>query len=1098
MALGVLGPLEVTVGGRRVRLPAPRLRALLALLIAHAGQVVSVAALVDGLWWGAEAPPDAERTMRAYVSRLRAALRAGAGGLAGAVVVTRAPGYVLVVEPQAVDAGRFESLAADARQALRGGAAREAADRLAVALRLWRGEAYGEFDAPGLRAEAVRLERVRLVAVQDRVDADLAVGLGGELVAELEALTGRYPGHERLWGQLMVALYRAGRQAEALAAFRRARRVLVEDAGVEPTAALLDVHRRVLAQDPALLPEPARPAAPAAPAAPVAAAPVASPPASPAAVPVPADHVVPHELPAGARFFIGREEQLARLTEPVDGARTSAICAVDGMAGVGKTALVVLAAHRLAAAGGFPDGTLFVDLCGFGNSGPTDPMDALEVMLRGLGVVGEQIPPGREARVGLYRSVTARRRVLIVLDDARDEAQVRPLLPGTPTCRVLVTSRRRLAGLDDADLLTLDSLRPQEAARLFRAVAGAGRDLGDPTVVEQIVQACGLLPLAVRVAAARLRASPAWTGPALLTRLRHAQNRLAELDDGDRSVAAALAVSVRQLAADQRRAFAVLGLHPGIDYEPDALAALLGTTAEVAGPLLAGLERVNLVEGSSPGRYRFHDLVRTYTATMPVDREPALDRLYDHYAATTTAAVRRAYPYADLPARGDRPAAPGDRAAVEPGGPVPPHTVAAALAWLDTELPNLLAAARHAADRRRPDHTVAQAAALHAHLRTRGHYPDAGLLHRLALARTDTTTADRARVIALNGLGDIERMHDRHGEAADYHTRALDEARVLGDRVGEVRALIGLGWVHCLRGRHQQATDCYTAATRAARAAADPAGEQNARHGLGWVHYAQGRLDEAGACWAEAWEQAQALGDRQFAVTVLTDLGWVQYAHGRVDEAGGSWTSAWEQARADGYRVGELRACLGLGAMHQAQGRYGPAADCHAAALQIARAIGHRDAELNALAGVAEVSRAQGEYGAATGYFEQVLALATELGNNNWQFEGWFGLGRSRLATGAPRRARSAFRRAFALLRELNHPADEVRVHDQLGHVYQALGRPGRACRHWRRALRVLTGLDVPALGGVTTEALRGQLSASEYTDPATAGAVIAGTAAGH
>jgi hypothetical protein len=350
---------------------------------------------------------------------------------------------------------------------------------------------------------------------------------------------------------------------------------------------------------------------------------------------------VPNQLPAAARYFTGRDDELTRLLCLPDDARTLVVSAVDGMAGIGKTALVVLAAHHLSDAKRYPDGTLFLDLHGYSGRTPTDPAMALERLLRGLGVPGPQIPSDLDARTGLYRSVTARRQVLIVLDNARDEEQVRPLLPGTGGSLVLVTSRRRLSGLDEADHLNLGTLAPHEAGQLFRAVAGADRDLGDDQTVEDIVRLCGHLPLAVRIAAARLRTdrSRTVTGAGLLAQPRTAQqtDRLAILTEGDRSVAAAFAVSYRHLPADQQLAFATLGLHPGLHYEPYATAALLQITPAHAGRVLHGLEQVNLLDQPTAGRYRMHDLIRAYTTTLTETRSDAkwraaLDRLYGYYA----------------------------------------------------------------------------------------------------------------------------------------------------------------------------------------------------------------------------------------------------------------------------------------------------------------------------------------------------------------------------------------------------------------------------------------------------------------------------------
>jgi hypothetical protein len=371
----------------------------------------------------------------------------------------------------------------------------------------------------------------------------------------------------------------------------------------------------------------------------------------------PAGWPVPNQLPAVAGYFTGRDDELARLLRLPEDGRTLVVSAVDGMAGIGKTALVVLAAHRLTEVGRYPDGTLFLDLHGYSGRTPTDPADALETLLRGLGVPGPQIPCDFDARVGLYRSVLAQRRVLIVLDNAREEEQVRPLLPGGGGSLVLITSRRRLSGLDEADHLNLGTLPAREAGALFRKVAGADRDAGAERTVAEIVRLCGQLPLAVRIAAARLRTDRArtpLTGSQLLTTLQTEQqaDRLAALTEGDRSVAAAIAISYRHLPAEQQQAFAALGLHPGPDYEPDATAALLDISLADAEQLLHGLEQVSLLHQPATGRYRFHNLIRAYATTLAkarpeADRRAALRRLFDHYAHTTTGATAWAYPYYD-------------------------------------------------------------------------------------------------------------------------------------------------------------------------------------------------------------------------------------------------------------------------------------------------------------------------------------------------------------------------------------------------------------------------------------------------------------------
>ena len=783
---------------------------------------------------------------------------------------------------------------------------------------------------------------------------------------------------------------------------------------------------------------------------------------------------VPNQLPAAARYFTGRAEQLARLVQPRDdtAARTLVVCAVDGMAGIGKTALAVLAAHQLTAADRYPDGTLFLDLHGYSGRTPTDPGDALEGLLRGLGVPGPQIPPDIDARAALYRSITARRRVLIVLDNARDEAQVRALLPGAPTCLVLITSRRRLAGLDDADHLTLDTLLVEDAVRLFRAVVGPSRDPGGQHTVEAVVRSCGLLPLAVRIAAARLRASRTWTGPTLLSRLQATQDRLAELDDGERSVAAAFTVSYRQLPADRQDAFAVLGAHPGVEYEPYAAAALLETTPARAGQLLDGLEQVNLLDQPVPGRYRFHDLIGAYASTAAntrpdPERHGALDRLYDHYAHTTTSAANLAYPYdADHLPRPAHPATPTPHLAGE----------AAALAWLDAEQANLLAAAHHATERR-PQHTIHQSATLHRHLRVRGQYTQAHALHQHALTAARAAGDHDAQITALNDLGWVYRLQGRYDEAADCYTRTVETARATGHRPGELDALNGVAFVHYVQGRCVPAIDCYTRALKVARATGHRPGECEALNGLGWVHYLQGRYDQAVDCYTQALEVARATANHQGELVALNSLGYIHHLQGRHGPAADCHTQALEVARATGNRQGELDGLNGLGLVHSVQGRYGPAADCHTQALATARATGDRVGELAALTSLGHVHRMQGRHAPAAGCYQQVLDLAREIGNRNFQFEGHLGLGRTHQATGRPDQALAAHQQALTLAREIDQPPDEARAHDGLAHAHHTLGEANHARYHWQHAADILATLATPATEDVTAADIHAHLA---------------------
>jgi tetratricopeptide (TPR) repeat protein len=788
---------------------------------------------------------------------------------------------------------------------------------------------------------------------------------------------------------------------------------------------------------------------------------------------------VPNQLPAAARYFTGRQKELSRLVQlsaEDDAAPAMVVSAVDGMAGIGKTSLVVLAAHRLTDGGRYTGGTLFVDLHGYSGRPPADPAAALDALLRGLGVPGPQIPPDMEARIGLYRTVTARRRVLVVLDNAREEEQVRPLLPGGDGSLVLITSRRRLSGLDEADHLNLDTLPPSEATRLFRAVTGPDRDPGDQHTVEEIVRLCGYLPLAVRIAAARLRTdrSHTMTGPGMLAQLRAEQHtdRLAALTEGDRSVAAAFGISYRHLPAKQRRAFAALGLHPGQDYEPYATAALLNTSPANAGRLLNALEQVSLLDQPSASRYRFHDLIHAYAATLAqarpdTQRYAALDRLYSHYAHTTSHAATLAYPYdADHLPRPPQAATPA------------PHLsdLGSAEGWLEAEQSNLLAAATHATSRR-PEHTTHQSAALHRHLYLRGHYTDAYALHQNALTAAQETGDPIAQISALNNLGRIHHMHGRYGPATDCFTQALQIATAVGNRHGELTALNRLGDVHFAHGRYDPATECHTRVLRAALATDNRVSELEALSGLGWVHQVQGQYDAAADCLTRSLETARAIGQRPGELAALNALGRIQLAQGRYGPAGDCYTQALETARATRHRAGETTALNGLARVHLIVGRYGSATDCNTRALETARAAGNRAGELDALLGLGHIHYAHGRYGPAADCFRQVLDLAHESGNRNYQREAHLSLGKTHHASGHPDQALAAHQHALTLARDLNQPTDQARAHNGLARTYQALGHRDQARQHWQRALDILTTLNIPIADDVTAAKLRTHLA---------------------
>jgi DNA-binding SARP family transcriptional activator len=673
VAVGLLGPVEIgPADGVMAPVAQPRLRVLLGLLSVVAGQVVTAESLVDGLW-GEEWSPGREKNLHSQVSALRRRLEQAEPGGGGRLARSGA-GYRLALGSGELDVAVFQDLAGRGREAARAGDSAAARELLGQALGVWRGAALADA-APlcaRLAGEAVRLEEARTAAVEERAGCDLALGRHAEVVGELAGLVTQFPLRERLVALLMMALYRCGRRGEALAVYDNARQVLAEELGLDPGPELTRLQAQVLADDPAL----------AAPAPPVAVAPEAA-----------GVGVVPRQLPAGAGFFAGRETELKQLDELLaqaglpDGANGDegpggavVISAVAGMAGVGKTALAVHWAHRVA--GRFPDGQLYVNLRGYDPGLPVTADEAAGWFLAALGVPAAQIPADAQARCGLYRSVLAGQRALIVLDNARDAAQVRPLLPGGGGCLVVVTSRSALAGLaaaEGARPLRLGPLDDEQAALLMAARLGPERVAAEPEAVTALAGWCGGLPLALAVMAARAAADPELPLGVLAAQLARTPDAAAAgqppggegpgplevLDTGDpaTSLSELLSWSYRQLSPPAAAMFALLGVHCGPDITVPAAASLAGVPRPGARRALAELADASLAAEHRPGRYVMHDLVRGYAAAKArqtlgeADRREAIGRSLDHYLHTMAI-------WSDIP-RSFRPAPPAPGVVLE-------------------------------------------------------------------------------------------------------------------------------------------------------------------------------------------------------------------------------------------------------------------------------------------------------------------------------------------------------------------------------------------------------------------------------------------------
>ncbi len=632
MRFSLLGPLVVADSGEEPAGPVgPRLRVLLAALLLHANIPVPAADLIEMVWDGSP-PSGAVVTLRSYVRRLRSKVDAGA-----ARITLTGPGYAIRVEQAELDVLEFEALCRDSRVALRAGDWADAAAAAAGALGLWRAAPLLDVPSEVLRGEFVPgLERLRLQVLEDRFDAGMRLGHHQELIPALVDATARYPLQERLHAQLMLALASTGRRAQALRAYQQARRVLVDELGVEPGSELRAIHRQILAGDAEAIPRRADDTR-----------------AFGGELTAMGEPATPAQMPADIADFTGRQDQAALLYRALtshdvaDGPGRVRVAVVAGATGLGKTALAVHVAHQVRDL--FPDGQLFVHLSGASGQ-PAVPGEVLARLLRGLGVDDAKIPADEAERAALYRTWLAGRRVLILLDDARDAAQVRPLLQGSASCAVLVTTQNRTPFLVGTGFVDLGMLPGLEALELFSRIAGATRTAAEPEATAEILRVCAGLPLAVRICAARLAMRPQWRIATMAARLRGEQRRLDELQIGDLEIRARFRMSYDSLRAgrhqvDPARAFRLLGLWPGERISLAAAAALTGEPEEDLAGALEVLVDASLLESPEPDWYQLHDLLRLFAAERAQAEETQeawlgpVTRLAEWHLARATAAA---------------------------------------------------------------------------------------------------------------------------------------------------------------------------------------------------------------------------------------------------------------------------------------------------------------------------------------------------------------------------------------------------------------------------------------------------------------------------
>ncbi len=983
MEFRLLGPVEVRDGAGALALHGAKIRTLLAALLLASGRVVSTERLIEVIW-DDDPPATAPAILQTYVSRLRRAI----GATGPQVIRTHPTGYLADISGGVLDKHVFDAHSAHGRAAMAAGRFAQALEAYRAAEALWRGPALDGARSARLLPEAMRLDEQRIAVVEGRVAMELALGGGPDLVGELSMLVEQFPTRESLRGQLMLALHRGGRTADSLAVYRQGRQALIDELGIEPGVELSGLHEAILRSDPTLLSgrlgessaqlTVAQPGTPQ----PI---PEQQPEPRDADHDVPAAHAYrPAQLPPDPTDFTGRHLVVKQLLGLFDGNhRGTAVAVVAGPGGIGKSALSIHVAHQLRSV--YPDGQLHVDLRGSGPV-PASPAEVLGRFLRALQVDPNAIPASADERMDAYRSYLSGRRMLVVLDDAANEQQVRPLLPGSGGCGVLISARNRLPGLAGAQLVELDMLTVEEATALLARVAGPDRIQSSPDAAIRIVRSCGRLPLAVRIAGARLASRRQWSPGLLADRLADERRRLDELRVGDQQVRATIEMSYRSLDGLTQTALRRLGRLGLPDFPTWVVAALLNTDTAAAENVIEQLVDAHLVDYTFVDqgghvRYRLHDLIRIYAREQSEREEDqpgllaamtrvltgwlvVLERLIEHVVDRATSGAIHV-------------------SLRSPVRLIDQELAAAALAnprlWLDAEQTSLVLAVELAAELELDEIAVGLATVLCSSGYPLNHVKDLwNRVHQVGLQAARRSGDAYGEAVLMAALGQHRYEHDQFAEARRHLSEAVTLFRDLGDPRGEAASLVALGLACRDQGYLPEAQHFLTQAATPVHALDDDQALAHWLRILGSVHLEQGHFAEMDAALEEALAAYRRVGNRRGAALTLRTIGLAHRARGRLGESEQALHQALTVFRDLGDLTLEAFCLRALAKTHLRMGRSAEARPSLDAALQVHRARHDRWSEAMALRTLGELELAAGRLEHADRWLAEALAIFQE------------------------------------------------------------------------------------------------------------------------